>query len=88
MKREIVVLGGVVLWSMLLAAILCGAASASEGTSTLEDIFGNANEDATIDMRDVIYTECIILGLNAPTRLADANYDGEKNRLDVTQSES
>lgn len=85
MNGKIVVFG-TVLVLMLLVAILCGSASASESTSTL-DIYGNANEDTTIDMRDVTFTERIIRGLNAPTRLADANNDGKINMLDVTQTE-
>ena len=48
-------------------------------------IFGNANEDDTIDMRDVAYTEHIILGLSPETRLADANYDGKVDTLDIMQ---
>jgi len=86
MKRKIVVLVGIVLCSMLLAAILCGTASALKSAFTL-DIYGNANEDTTIDMRDVTFTERIILGLNASSDLADANYDGRIDMRDVTQTE-
>ncbi|RLG29982.1 hypothetical protein DRN97_11110 [Methanosarcinales archaeon] len=49
------------------------------------DIYGNANEDDTIDMRDFTYTARIILWLEDETTLADANYDGEVNVLDMTQ---
>jgi len=86
MKRKIVVLVGIVLCSMLLAAILCGTASALKSAFTL-DIYGNANEDTTIDMRDVTFTERIILGLDASPDLADANYDGRIDMRDVTQTE-
>ena len=68
---------------VLLASLQVAAANENEKL----DIFGNANEDATINMQDVIYTEQIILGLIAPTRLADANYDSEMNMQDVTQIE-
>jgi hypothetical protein len=48
-------------------------------------VFGNANEDDTINMQDVTYTELIILGYNDATELADAKYDGEIDILDMTQ---
>jgi iron complex transport system substrate-binding protein len=48
-------------------------------------IFGNANEDDTINMQDVTYTELIILEYRDRTELADAKYDGEIDILDMTQ---
>jgi hypothetical protein len=48
-------------------------------------IFGNANEDDTINMQDVTYTELIILEYRDETELADAKYDGEIDILDMTQ---
>ena len=50
-------------------------------------IFGNANEDETINMQDVTYTELIILEYRDKTQLADAKYDGRINMQDVTQIE-
>ena len=50
-------------------------------------IFGNANEDDTINMQDVTYTELIILEYRDRTDLADAKYDGKINMQDVTQIE-
>ena len=50
-------------------------------------IFGNANEDDTIDQKDVEYTASVVLGLDDQTRLADAKYDGEIDILDVTHTE-
>ena len=50
-------------------------------------IFGNANEDDTIDLKDVEYTASVVLGLDDQTQLADAKYDGEIDILDVTQVE-
>ena len=44
------------------------------GACTLE-IYGNANEDDTIDMLD--FTLGIILWLEEPAALADANFDRE-----------
>ena len=50
-------------------------------------IFGNANEDDTINMQDVTYTELIILEYKDATELADAKYDHRINMQDVTQIE-
>ena len=51
------------------------------------EIFGNANEDDTINMQDVTYTELIILEYRDKTELSDAKYDGKINMQDVTQIE-
>ena len=64
--------------------------SASEVTTASEadyvlGIYGNANEDDTIDMRDVTYTKLVIFGKKPETELADAYYDGEVDVLDVVQ---
>ncbi len=67
---------------MLLALALPAAAS----DYTL-GIFGNANEDDTINMQDVTYTELIILEYRDETELADAKYDDRINMQDVTQIE-
>ncbi|MBW2635914.1 MAG: ABC transporter substrate-binding protein [Deltaproteobacteria bacterium] len=50
-------------------------------------IFGNANEDGTINIQDVEYTQRIILGFDDQTELADAKYDHQIDILDVTQTE-
>ena len=50
-------------------------------------IFGNANEDDTINMQDVTYTELIILEYRDETELSDAKYDDKINMQDVTQIE-
>ena len=57
----------------------------ASGDDYVLGIYGNANEDGTIDMRDFTYTARIILWLEDETDLADANYDGEVNVLDMTQ---
>ena len=90
----------IVLCSVFLVATLPGVAaeqnqttqevSASEVTTASEDdyvldIYGNANEDDTIDMRDVTYTKLVIFGKKPETELADAYYDGEVDVLDVVQ---
>jgi iron complex transport system substrate-binding protein len=48
-------------------------------------IYGNANEDDTINMQDITYTELIILEYKEQTELSDANYDGDIDILDMTQ---
>ena len=90
----------IVLCSMLLVAIPAIAAdqnqemqktSASEVTTASEDdytlgIYGNANEDDTIDMRDTTYIKLVIFGKKPKTDLADANNDGKVSMLDVGQT--
>ena len=89
----------VVLCSVFLVAVPTIAAeqnktthevSASVVTPASEDeyvldIYGNANEDYTIDMRDVTYTKLVIFGKKPETELADAYYDDEVDVLDVVQ---
>ena len=89
----------VVLCSVFLVATLPAIAadqttqkaSASEVTTASEDdyvlgIYGNANEDDTIDMGDVVYTKLAIFGKKPKTKLCDAKYDGRINVLDVIQT--
>jgi iron complex transport system substrate-binding protein len=78
MKANTILLG---ITMMLLLAI---PAAASDYTL---EIFGNANEDNTINMQDVTYTELIILEYRDQTELADAKYDDKINMQDVTQIE-
>ena len=90
----------VVLCSMFLVALPAIAAeqttqkvstTASEVTTASEDdftlgIYGNANEDDTIDMRDTTYIKLVIFGKKPKTKLADANNDGKVSMLDVGQT--
>jgi iron complex transport system substrate-binding protein len=88
----------IVLCSAFLVAIPAIAAdqtaqkvSASTITTASEDdyvldIYGNANEDDTIDMGDVVYTKLAIFGKKPKTELCDAKYDGRINVLDVIQT--
>ena len=90
----------IVLCSLFLVALPAIAAEqtmqkANAGTSAVtrasEDdyvlrIYGNANEDDTIDMRDTTYIKLIIFGKKPATTLADANYDGKISMLDVGQT--
>ena len=84
----------VVLCSMLVVALPVIAAdqttqkaitTASEDDFTL-GIYGNANMDDTIDMRDTTYTKLVIFGKKPKTDFADANYDGKVSMLDVGQT--
>jgi iron complex transport system substrate-binding protein len=87
----------VVLCSVFLVATLPAIAadtqkaSATEVTTASEDdyvlgIYGNANEDDTIDMGDVVYTKLAIFGKKPKTELCDAKYDRRINVLDVIQT--
>ena len=91
----------VVLCSLFLVALPAIAAqeqnqemqkaSTSITTAASEDdyvlgIYGNANEDDTIDMGDVVYTKLAIFGKKPKTELCDAKYDGRINVLDVIQT--
>ena len=90
----------IVLCSLFLVALPAIAAqeqnqemqkvSASEVTTASEDdyvlgIYGNANEDDTIDMRDLTYVKLIFFGKKPVMELADAKYDGKINPLDFIQ---
>ena len=89
----------VVLFSVFLVALPVMAiaaeqtpqkVSASEVTTASEEdyvlgVYGNANEDDTIDMRDLTYVKLIFFGKKTVTELADAKYDGKINPLDFIQ---
>ena len=87
----------IVLCSVFLVAISAIAAeqtaqevSISTITTASEDdyvlgVYGNANEDDTIDMRDLTYVKLIFFGKKPETELADAKYDGKINPLDFIQ---
>ena len=69
----------VMVGTMLLASIPTVSAS--------EELYGDANGDGKIDMRDVTYVGLIILGKKPANELADANQDGRRNVLDITYIE-
>ena len=84
----------VVLCSVFIVAIPAIAAmqevSVSEVITASKDdyvlgVYGNANEDDTIDMRDLTYVKLIFFGKKPETELADAKYDGKINPLDFIQ---
>jgi iron complex transport system substrate-binding protein len=78
MKMNTIIFG---ITMMLLLALPAAASDFTLG------VFGNANEDDTINMQDVTYTELIILEYRDQTELSDAKYDGKINMQDVTQIE-
>ncbi|MCK4732595.1 MAG: hypothetical protein KAT65_09065, partial [Methanophagales archaeon] len=66
----------IVLCTALCLVALPGIGIASATEDEILDIYGNANEDDNIDMRDLTFTARMILRLEDETDLADANYDG------------
>ena len=50
------------------------------------DVFGNANGDDIIDMRDTTYIKLVIFGKKPKTNLADANNDEKVSMLDIGQT--
>jgi len=77
-------IGTSILAMLLVLALATMPVAASDYTL---GIFGNANEDETINMQDVTYTELIILEYRDETELADAKHDNKINMQDVTQIE-
>ena len=72
-----------IVFCLLFFVALPGIATAQEDETL--DIYGNANEDDIIDMRDLTFTARMILRLEDETELADANYDGRISVADMTQ---
>ena len=82
-KRRFVVIA-IVLCLMLFVALSATTIAAAEDDFVL-GVYGNANEDDTIDMRDLTYVKLIFFGERPETELADAKYDDEINPLDFVQ---
>ena len=82
MKKKTVVLVGIGV-CLMLVTLLTSTVLASAGYSK---IYGNANEDDTLDMRDVTYIKLVIFGKKPATAFADANYDGKISMLDIGQT--
>ena len=72
-----------IVFCLLFFVALPGIATAQEDKTL--DIYGNANEDDIVDMRDLTFTARMILRLEDETELADANYDGRISVADMTQ---
>ena len=82
MKKKTVVLVGIGV-CLMLVTLLTFPVLASAGYSK---IYGNANEDDVLDMRDVTYIKLVIFGKKPATTFADANNDGKISMLDVGQT--
>ena len=82
--KGIFVLVGISVCALILSVVAFPALLSGAGADayTLE-IYGNANEDDTIDMRDYTYAARIICWLEDETELADANYDGRISVADM-----
>ena len=70
---------GIAVCMMLVTSPVLASAGYSK-------IYGNANEDDTLDMRDLTYIKLVIFGKKPATTFADANYDGKISMLDVGQT--
>ena len=79
MKTKIAILIGIAVCAILLASPVLASAGYSK-------IYGNANEDDVLDMRDVTYIKLVIFGKKPATAFADANYDGKISMLDIGQT--
>ena len=82
-NKTLVSLEIAIVFCLLFLVALPSIASASEDETL--DIYGNADEDDVIDMRDLTFTARMILRLEDETELADANYDGRISVADMTQ---
>ncbi|MGP8322123.1 MAG: ABC transporter substrate-binding protein [Methanosarcinaceae archaeon] len=72
---------------LVITVILFASVPVSSAFDYTLGIFGNANEDDTINIQDVECIESVIFELDDQTQLADANYDGGINILDMTHIE-
>lgn len=80
-------LAAMFLGTMLLIWIPVTGLAAVNLKGHILGIFGNANHDGVIDMRDVTHTERMIQGLESSQPLADSTYDGKVDASDITQTE-
>jgi iron complex transport system substrate-binding protein len=79
MKKKTLVLVGMAIGIVLLTSPALACAGYSK-------IYGNANEDEVLDMRDVTYIKLVIFGKKPATTFADANNDGKISMLDIGQT--
>ena len=68
--------------------ILCLLPFPANGLDFTLKIYGNANQDETIDQQDIDCIEAIINGTIENNELADSNYDGKIDQMDITQIKS
>ena len=79
MKKKTLVLIGIAICVILLTSPVLASGGYSK-------IYGNANEDDVLDMRDVTYIKLVIFGKKPATTFADANNDGKISMLDIGQT--
>jgi iron complex transport system substrate-binding protein len=84
-SKVIVLMEIVIVLCSLFLVTLPATTIAAEEDDYILGIYGNANEDDTIDMRDLTYVKLIFFGKKPETELADAKYDGKINPLDFIQ---
>ena len=59
--------------------------SPANATDFVLEIYGNANMDEYLNQDDMDYIRDIVAGRNEPTKLADANFDGQVDERDIEQ---
>ena len=85
-KNRVMAISGIsVLLCLAFLVAIPVTAIAAEQDDFVLGVYGNANEDDTIDMRDLTYVKLIFFGKKPETELADAKYDGKINPLDFIQ---
>ncbi|OPY33031.1 MAG: Periplasmic binding protein [Methanomassiliicoccales archaeon PtaU1.Bin030] len=96
MEKKIKLLA-ILMVTIVLAAsivgviILSGAAKGKTYTNVSSvrlQVFGNANEDDTIDQRDIDFISEVIAGDRSASNLTDANQDGVIDQKDIDQVEA
>ena len=85
MKTKNKLLTAIVLCTLFLVALPATCIAAAQEDDYILNIYGNANEDDTIDVCDITFTARITLWLEDETYLADANYDGKISVGDMWQ---
>jgi len=96
MEKKIKLLAILMVTTVLAASIagvilLSGAAKGKTYTNVSSvrlQVFGNANEDDTIDQRDIDFISEVIAGDCSATNLTDANQDGVIDQRDIDQVEA
>ena len=72
---------------LIAVIMLCGLLAQASAGDYILHIYGNANMDGTIDMKDIEYLQEIIAGSVNASPLADANFDGKVDENDISQVE-
>ena len=70
------------IWILIYALVILSPTNAAD---FVLEIYGNANMDEYLDQADLDYIRDIAAGKTEPTKLADANYDGDVDEEDIEQ---